>query len=344
MNLKRSAWIPLLYLSGCLDPIEVITEKAGGEVVVSGQISTLEDQSTLTIGITADTERLPYPVSGATAIVYEDGDSIGTYIESSSRPGKYILDERLGMPGKVYQIQVILPDNKRYWSAPEKMPLESGSVSSYYEHSREEYVDGEGTLSTKNFLNVYANATLPSDETQFFKWMVDEVYIIVASSPPGAPVTAPPCFVTQSADPQYFVLLDRRNLNANEIPDNLVGQRLVDETFMYKHYLVTYQSALTQDAYEYWRKVDILVSGNGSLFDPPPAKIYGNIARSAEQGNEKIFGYFQATNQSVSRIFTHREDFPYYLNFTDCQGTFPPMRCTDCLSVPNSSYDQPDWF
>lgn len=343
MNLRKSAGLFLISLTGCLDPIEVITEKAGGEVVISGQISTLEDQSTLTIGITADTERLPYPVSGASVIIYEDGDSIGTYIESS-RLGKYILDGRVGIPGKVYQIKVTLTDDRTFWSAPEKMPSESGSVSSYYEHSREEYIDGEATLSTRNFLKVYANATLPSAETQFFRWIVDEVYIIVATNVPGAPVTAPPCFVAQPADPQYFVLLNRRNLNVTEVPDKLVARRLVDETFLYKHYLITYQSALTEDAYDYWRKVDILVSGNGSLFDPPPAKIYGNIARNEEEGGEKVFGYFQAANQTVSRIFTNKEDFPYFLNFSDCQGSFPPRRCTDCLSVPNSSYDRPDWF
>jgi hypothetical protein len=335
----------MMFFCGCLDPIGIDTTTLGGELIISGQISTLEDQSTLTIGTTADTKRLPYPVSGATVIIYEDGDSIGTYLESPSRAGKYILHDRAGIPGKVYQVQVILPEQKTYWSAPEKMPADAGSVTSYYEHSREEYIDGEGTLSTKNFLKIYANATLPSVETQYFRWMVDEVYIIVATSPPGAPVTAPPCFITQPAEPQYLVLLDRNHLLASEIPDKLVAQRLVDETFLYKHYFVTYQSALTKGAYDYWRKVDILLSGNGSLFDPPPAKIYGNINLSEEEGQGKVFGYFQATNQTVDRIFIQRHEFPYFLNFTDCQGTsFPPMRCTDCLSVQNSSHDRPEWF
>lgn len=344
MRFRSSTWVFVMSFCGCLDPIGIDTTTLGGELVISGQISTLEDQSTLTIGTTADTHRLPYPVSGATVIIYEDGDSIGTYMESSSRAGKYSLQERAGIPGKVYQVQVILPDQRTYWSTPEKMPADAGSVTSYYEHSREDYVDGEGTLSTKNFIKIYANATLPSAATQHFRWVVDEVYIIIVSSPPGAPVTAPPCFVTQPADPQYLVLLDRSNLSVTEVPDKLVARRLVDETFMYKHYLVTYQSALTEEAYDYWSKVDILVSGNGSLFDPPPAKIYGNISGSSEERTGKVYGYFQATNQTVSRIFTNRQDFPYFLNFSDCQGSFPPLRCTDCLSVQNSSYDRPPWF
>lgn len=342
--MKRTTFLYLISLFGCLDPIGINTTMLGGELVISGQISTLEDQSSLTIGTTADTERLPYPVSGAVVILFEDGEPVATYTESSSTLGKYILHGHVGVPGKIYQIQVILPDQRTYWSTPEKIPADAGSVSSYYEHAREDIVDRDGTVTTKNLLKIYANTTLPISETRYLKLAVDEVYIIVASNPPGAPVTAPPCFVTQPADPQFFALIDRSNLNVNEVPDNLVAQRVVDETFMYKHYFVTYQSALTADAYDYWRKVDILVSANGSLFDPPPARIYGNIARYSEEGTEKVFGYFQATNQTVSRIFIRREDFPYYLNFRDCQNSFPPARCTDCLSVPNSSYDRPSWF
>jgi hypothetical protein len=341
---RRSWSLLVALLCGCVDPIHVATVTIGGELVISGQISTLEDQSSLTIGTTADTDRLPYPVSAATVVIYENGDSVGTYIESPTSPGQYTLKNRTGIPGKIYQIRVSLADGKSYWSTPEKMPAHAGTVTSYYEHGREEYVDEEGTLSTKNFLKVYANAVLPSHETQYFRWVVEEVYTIVVSSPPGAPVTSPPCFVTQLADPQYFVLMDRGNLFVTEVPDKLVAQRLVDETFMYKHYLITYQSALTAEAYDYWRKVDILVSGNGSLFDPPPARIYGNIIQNDKQGMEKVFGYFQATNQAVSRIFTRPQDFPYYLNFSDCQSSFPPMRCTDCLSVRNSSHDRPSWF
>jgi hypothetical protein len=344
MRFRRSLWVFVVLLFGCLEPIDVVTAKVGGELVISGQISTLEDQSSVTIGTTAEIERLPYPVSGATVTIYENGDSIGSYIENDKRAGKYILKGYTGLPGQVYQIRVMLSDQKTYWSHPEKMPEEAGTVATYYEHAREEYVDGEGALTTKNFIKVYANSSLPSAETRFFRWIVEEVYIIVGSNPPGTSLTSPPCFITQLAEPQYIVLLDRVHLAATETHNRLVARRLVDESFLYQHYFVTYQSALTPEAFDYWRKVDILLSGTGSLFDPPPAKLYGNIFGSEEQGTEKIFGYFQATNQTVSRIFTLRQDFPYYLSFSDCQGSYLPLRCTDCLSVQNSSHDRPPWF
>ncbi|HMG90455.1 MAG TPA: DUF4249 domain-containing protein [Chryseolinea sp.] len=342
MTFRSSLWVFVVLLFGCLEPTDIVTARLGDELVISGQISTLEEQSSLTIGATAETKRLPYPVSGASVIIYEDGDSLGRYIESIERAGKYILEGHKGVPGKIYEIKVTLPDDRTYWSAPEKMPEEAGTVSSYYEHVREEVIDGEGTLTTLNFLKVYANASLPSAEMRYFRWVAEEVFIIVPYTPPLQPFTSPSCYITQLADPQFLVLLDRQNLNASEIPDKLVAQRLVDDSFLYQHYFVTYQSALTAEAYDYWRKVDILISANGSLFDPPPAKIYGNII--GEQGIKKIFGYFQATNQTLHRISIKRTDFPYLLNASDCQTGLQAIRCSNCILLQNSSYVQPAWF
>jgi len=344
MEIRRSSFIFLVFLFGCLEPIEVITINKGGELIISGQISTLEDQSVVTIGTTAETERLPFPVSDAIVVVYENNDSLGTFIEHQTTKGKYVLKGHAGKPGSEYYIKVTLPDNETYLSAAEKMPDDAGSVTSYYELAREDFVDGEGTLSQKNLIKIYANGVLPSADNQFFRWTVDEVYIIVASTAFGSPFTSLPCFVSQPVDPQTFELLNRQNISAVEVPNKFVAQRIVDQTFLYKHYFVTYQSALTAEAYDYWRKVDVLITGNGSLFDPPPAKIFGNIRGSEEQEGETPYGYFQVVNQTVHRIYTNRSDFPYFLNFADCEGTVPPPRCTNCLSVRNSSYDRPPWF
>jgi hypothetical protein len=125
---------------------------------------------------------------------------------------------------------------------------------------------------------------------------------------------------------------------------------MIDETFLYRHYFVTYQSSLSAEAYDYWSKVNALVAGNGSLFDTPPARIYGNIMRNDEEdASEKVFGYFQAVNQAVSRVSITRSELPFFLSYSDCQGSFPvkfppPSFCENCLSVRNSSHVRPSWF
>lgn len=341
---KFARSIMILFLAGCVQPIEIVTDHRGEKVIISGQLSNLPGQSVVFVGITADTERLPIPISGAQIDLFQGNQYIQTYTEDFSSPGKYILQDSTGRAGKNYNIKVSLPDGRVYESLPEQMPHDSGSVTSYYEIKQyEEYIDYEGILVKQPVVKIYANGTLPEKSNRFLRWVVEEVFITFGG-PPG-PVTPPPCFVTQSADPQSILLLDRQYLKTGEFPDQLVATRIVDYSFEYRHYFITYQSALTAEAFDYWRKVDVLVSQTGSIFDTPPALISGNIQNSIDP-TEAVFGYFEVTNQTLHRIMLTEDDFPFYLNYTSCGGSAgsQPLRCSNCLSVRNSSYIRPSWF
>lgn len=328
----------IILLSGCLTPTEIKTTRQGNTLVVSGRVSSLPDQSLLFVGLTAESERLPFPVSGAIVNLYEEDQLRDVYAEDTTIPGNYALPDFVGTPGKMYHVKIILPNNRMYESAPEKMPGESGSVSTYFQIEREEFIDYEGLLVNQPVVRVIGNSILPPPENQFMKWQVDEVFMIF-----GGPL---PCFVTQPADPQFLVLLDRKNLVATEYPRQFLARRVVDYSFMSKHYFVTYQSTITKDAFDYWRKVRILASQDGSMFDIPPATITGNL-RSINDPSEKVLGYFEATHQTLHRFFLTTYDFPFTMNYTDCTGNgsgIPPPRCLNCLVVKNSSLVRPPWF
>lgn len=334
-----------VILSGCLTPVEIVTDRAGGNVIISGQLSNIQEQSFLDIGFTAESERLPFPVSGALVNLFEDGELISAYVEDDSIPGKYVLPDYAGVPGKMYHVQIILPDDRIYESLPEKMPDDSGSVSTYYKIEREEFMDNEGILVNRPVVKIFANSILPPSN-RFLMWIVEEVFILIGGA--SGPITPPPCFVTQLADPQFIVLLDRQHLTANEFPDQLLATRQVDFSFMLRHYFVTYQTTLTQEAFEYWRKVHILVGERGSIFDTPPATISGNISNISDK-SERVFGYFQASHQTLHRILLEKQDFPFFLDYHDCtvlssSTSVPPPRCYNCLLVRNSSYVRPPWF
>jgi hypothetical protein len=121
----------------------------------------------------------------------------------------------------------------------------------------------------------------------------------------------------------------------------------VDYSFHEKHYFTTYQSSITKEAHEYWRKVDILANQTGSIFDTPPAEIKGNVI-NVKDTQEKVYGYFQAANQTQDRFYLLPSDFPFPLLMKSCTYDLSiieyPSRCLDCLSVRNSSYNRPDWF
>jgi len=345
----RLIWV--LLLGACLTPVDFSTENIGGTLVISGQVSPIQDQNIIQLGLTADTERLPIPLSRASIVLFDDLGESYSYIEDSFTLGAYILTDVVGTPGRTYHIQITTPSGAIYESIPEKMPEVVGQVLMHHEFLKEEYTDLEGIISTETFLKIFTNSELPStEESIYLKWGIEEAFLLSPTDfPDPFGSIPPPCFIVQNADPQRVVLFNGDETKTTFIENILIGSRIVDWTFLERHYFTAYQSSLTKEAYEYWRKVNILANQVGSIFDTPPAEITGNVYNRDDQ-SEKVLGYFQATNQSFDRFYLLPQDLPFLLAVPAC--TFDnrprfedyPSRCLDCLAVRNSSYRRPDWF
>jgi hypothetical protein len=342
----RFIW--MLLLAGCLSPIDFPAENIGGQLVISGQISPLKEQNIIQLGTTADSKRLPFPVSGALITLFDDAGGSYIYVENSSKPGFYILPDVEGVPGRTYHIVVTTQEGNVYQSVDEKMPDQAGQVATTYEILFEDFTDGEGTVSNEPFIKVYANAIVPASEgPSYLKWSVDEVFKLTPTDFPDPFGAIPPsCYIDQNADPQRIVLFDGSEVKATSIDNLLVASRIINWTFLERHYFTTTQSSLTPEAYDYWRKVNILANQVGSIFDSPPAEISGNMY-NVNNPSEKVLGYFQAANQTYDRFFILPFNLPFFLK-SEClydPNVFQyPKRCLECWTVPNSSFIYPEWF
>jgi hypothetical protein len=338
-----------LGLIGCLSPIDIPVEIAGGRLVVSGQISTLSDQNIIELGVTANSLRLPIPESFAAILLVDDQGNSFSYTEDSQILGRYLLVGLNGIPGRTYHLEITLRNGKKYTSVPETMPNGSVLSSTKYEMVREETVDLEGAVRTKDFIKIYADSKITSAKT-FLKWNVQETFKLSPTDYPDPfGYTPPPCFIIQNADPQRVTQFDGSAISTSIIQGQLVASREIDWTFIEKHYFTTYQSSITKEALDYWRKVNILGSQVGSIFDTPPAEITGNII-SVSDPTEKTLGYFQVANQSYQRFVIYQSDLlgPILYGKCDFDGSWNPNhypgRCINCLTVLNSSHDRPEWF
>jgi len=347
--IKLSLKLIWVLLGGsCLAPIDLSTENIGGKLVVSGQISPIQDQCVIQLGLTADIDRLPFPLSGAYITLLDDAGESYSYIEDPLSPGSYILTAVSGIPERTYQIQITTPDGEVYESTPEKMPEAVGQLTTDYEILFEEFTDLEGTVSNEPFVKIYSNTILPvTSEPSYLKWSIEEAFLLSPTDFPDPFGNTPPlCYIVQNADPQRIELFDGAELKTTSISNLLVGSRIVDWTFLEKHYFTTYQTSLTKEAHEYWRKVNILSNQVGSIFDTPPAQINGNIFNVNDR-SEKVLGYFQAANQTFDRFFLLPFDLPFPVTqvcrYNPIVDEYPP-RCLNCLSVRNSSYTRPSWF
>jgi hypothetical protein len=354
-NLKKTfQFIFFLLVTSCLSPIDIATDKVGGTIVIAGQVSTQAGRSTVQIGSAADKNRLPIPISGAAVILEDNDGNTFIYHGIDSNPGTYELANDYIQAGKFYRIEVVLPNGSIYKSSIEQIPIEVGSISSVdYEVVKDKVLDSGGALVTQSFINIFCTSNLPektNNNNAYLKWSVEETYLFSPTDfPDPFGSIPPPCYITQNADPQRIVLFDNLNSTTRLIEKQLVASRIIDFSFLEKHYFTCYQTALTKEAYEYWRKVDVVANQVGSIFDTPPAKIKGNVFNTADS-KEEVLGYFQAVNESYDRFYTLPYLLPFEVNATKCDftGSFSnldyPSRCIDCLSIRNSSYNRPNWF
>jgi hypothetical protein len=338
----------LFFASNCLTPVDINADRKGGILVVSGQISTLSDMSEVQIGMTSDAEQLPVPVTDAEVVLWDDQGRTYAYNSDAYREGVYNLD-LAGVNGTSYFIEVKLFSGKVYRSAVEKLPEPSGKDFVYHDVQKEEFVDGEGTVSELNYLNIYSRSEIyPSENAMFIRWNVREDFIISPTDfPDWFKEIPPPCFVSSPVDPQRIVLYNGEETNIASV-ESLIARRVIDFSFKERHYFTIYQSSITRNAYEYWRKVNDVVNQVGSIFDTPPARVPGNLY-NVNDTDEKVFGYFQAVNQTYSRFFLLPVDLPIvlkrYCAYEDVRPLSDyPSVCIDCLRAPNSSHKRPDWF
>lgn len=338
------------FVLSCVTPAEIDTIYQNQQLVVSGVVSTIGERNIVTVGMTSTTARLPDPVVQATVILRDGAGNTFYYQEDPGKPGTYALPWYNAVPGQTYHIEIVTPDGQTLKSLPEAIPPSAGMLQTSHQFSEEEVVDHEGTVIRSNFVNIYANSAFNDlVSPRYIKWNVEETYLIRPTNFPDPFGSTPPdCFVTQNADPQHIVTFDRNEVKDLQLSDILVGARVADQTFHYKHYFTVYQSAVSKAAFEYWRKVNIVANQAGSIFDSPPAFVTGNMI-NATRPEQKVLGYFQSVNQTFSRFFLLKEDLPFILlPYCDYDYNRPyddyPYECLDCLRIRSSTWERPPWF
>jgi hypothetical protein len=81
------------------------------------------------------------------------------------------------------------------------------------------------------------------------------------------------------------------------------------EKHQIRYSILVKQYALTQQGYEYWQNLKRNTENLGTLFDPQPSQVSGNI-RSVNNPNEPVLGFFSAGSVQQKRIFIGRNELP----------------------------------
>ena len=294
--------LTLVALHACVEPFAPpeITN-ADHYLVVDGSLNTNpEGGSQIKLSRTQNIydDGGPQPELRAKLTVEGDKGSSFAFIEASQ--GVYTLAARSFRDTEKYRLRIKTSGGKEYLSAYVPVVKNPPIDSLTYK------VRGAG-----EGVQIYVNTHDPLDKTRFYRWSYDEtwqysmplysVYELVGKEIVYREKNINTCW--SKANPTTIVLGSSIKLSKDIIKDQGVTYVPASSGKLQEKYsILVKQYALTQEEFEYWNTLAKTTERTGSLFDPQPAEVTGNI-KSVSNPSELVFGYFSASSRQEQRLF-----------------------------------------
>lgn len=323
------------FINACVEPFsppEVNTDE--GYLVIDGFLNIGTDTSRIELSHTQNANATT-PVtreSSAAVSVEEENGVIYNFTESGN--GSYFLPPQQFNKTSKYRLRVKTAFGKEY-------------LSDYVEVKDTPPIDSiEGKIDPRqDAMVMQVNTHDPANQTRFYRWKFEETWQYRSAFNSSIEIVKKPVgedyeIVSRKEDinlcwrtlkSSNILLGSTVKLSQDVIKDlPLTAVPIPSNKLYIKYSILVKQYGLTQDAFEYWTSLAKTTEGTGSLFDPLPSQITGNIKNTAD-AQDLVFGYFSASVEQKKRIF-----------LTPNLGTFP--RCDapdtlliiDALKVPSS--------
>ncbi len=198
-----------------------------------------------------------------------------------------------------YRLSIVLSDGKAYESDWQQLSVSPPIDSVTY------------TLDGREGVQIYVHTHDPTNQTRFYKWTFDETweyrtplysaYEIIGRTIVEREVDINRCWSSLTAT------------NINLFTTAALSQDLVryhpvtyvsaaTDKLLNLYSINVHQQALTREAFDYWTELARNNETNGSIFDPFPSQLWGNI-RSVSDPKERVLGFFSGGATQSERIF-----------------------------------------
>lgn len=319
----------------CINPVEFDRRTEDDILVVDGKVNLNDSIQTLSLIRTGPLGRSArFPVeAGAIVTLIENDKTVGIYTEEE--PGVYKIYNFKPQIGNSYHIDIQLQNGDHYTSLPETMPRPVLIDSAYF------------TFDGLRYLTLFSSIKVPEqDEPPYLRWRIKHAYQRTDIYCGGFDNVNTCYYESERAtDNQLVPLLDGGELKpGSTIEFPIANAPVIDTVFGEISYFTVFQETLTPATFEYWQKVNTLLSQTGSIFDAPPGQIRGNIYKT-DDANALVLGLFYATSEEIAYVKTFPGDFaPLDLvPFCGLPGVppspFPFPECCYCrFGIPRPDY------
>jgi len=309
-TLGRAALWCLLLLSGCTDAyLPDVIKSPPNYLVVDGF---LNPQAVTTIKLSrtyAINSKVNVPPAETRASVYVEEENGPRYQLREGVAGTYASTAALPLTvGKQYRLHIITQTGKEY-------------ASSYVPVKITPAVDQVTWQAENTGLNVYVDAHDDTNNTRYYRWDYEETWEILPIYHPTVEyvsravgirdIVVPLPNVCYGFAPSTSVQIEKTTaLTSDVVARHRV--RIVpttSERLNSRYSILVRQYALTPEEYAYWDLLRKNTESIGTLFDPQPAQLTGNV-RCLSDPTDLALGYVGAHTRTEKRIFVRSQDIP----------------------------------
>ncbi|MCP1385434.1 DUF4249 domain-containing protein [Runella salmonicolor] len=241
-------------------------------------------------------------VSGARVSITDD-QGLKTQLEQVlEEPGKYQTNDPQywGRVGRSYTLTVELPNGEVYESSPEKL-MAVPEIDKLYSEFTE-----NGSGDQRVGYNVFLDAKDPKDAPNYYRWQAIGYRMRLATgvlNPFSGAMENKQCW--QSFKKETIDIETDVDFDGNTIQKRLM---LYSPAYSNGQYLIEVtQMSLSREVYQFWRRMNEQLTRTGSIFDPLPSPVEGNISLKTNP-NKLALGYFGASAVSKKRLIIFETD------------------------------------
>jgi hypothetical protein len=203
-------------------------------------------------------------------------------------------------------------------------------------------IDEVGWKVLDNTLELYVNSHDPQNNTHYYRWEYDATWAYTAAfqssmkydetSEKVVPRTNSDENIYRCWKTEYSAAI-KTGTSSKLSQDVIFEYPLLtlpsrSEELRIKYSVLVKQYALTQEAYQYWESLRKNTESIGTLFDPLPSQLTGNV-HNLKNPDEPVIGYVGASTVQEKRIFISREQLP-----EDWEIYHPPCQMDSLLPEP----------
>jgi hypothetical protein len=307
--------ISILMVSlGCRKPyVAPVAAQASNFLVVEGVIDPGQDSTIIRLSRTVplSSKGGASPESNATVTIESDANA--SYVMTNKGNGYYVLPGlNASLTGK-YRLSIVTADKKTY-------------QSDYAAAKNSPPIDSVYFLIKSDGLHINADSHDPSHNTIYYRWSFEETYEFHTPFFSEYIVTHVPkdTVVIRTAS-QFVHTCWRGDISTNitlgssaKLSQDIISGNEVNfvpstsEKLSVRYSILVKQYALTKEAYSYWQQLKKNTEQLGSIFDPQPSEIPGNIHCMSNPA-EPVIGFISVGSVAKARVFISNNRLPAWV-------------------------------